>query len=221
MSAPTPTPAAPLPAATSRGAQVALCVFLVVLVGLLAFRGYGNRLGARPTEPAAVDLIDLNTADQPEIAQVPGVGPKLAEAILDHRRLHGPFKSVDELKNVRGVGPVTFERIRGQFRVGALPRSLMAEPPPSPNPQTQGPAPVAPPRSAAAMKKIQPGEPPINVNTASADELMRLPAVGPVMAQNIIATRTAAPFQSVEDLRKVKGIGPKTLDKLRPFVVVK
>ncbi len=204
---------------SSRGAQVALCVFLVVLVGLLAFRGYGNRLGARPTEPAAVDLIDLNVADQQELAQVPGVGPKLAEAIIDHRRLHGSFKSVEELKNVRGVGPVTFERIRGQFRVGPLPRSLTADTPASPNPQPPAPAPA--PRSASGSKKIQPGEPPINVNTATADELMRLPGIGPVMAQNIITSRTAAPFQTVNDLDKVKGIGPKTLEKLRPFVVVK
>ncbi len=104
---PTPTPAAPAPA-TSRGAQVALGLFLAVLVGLLAFRGYGHQFGARPSEPAATDLVDLNTVDQKELAQVPGVGPKLAEAIVDHRRVHGPFKSVDELQNVRGVGPVTF-----------------------------------------------------------------------------------------------------------------
>jgi competence protein ComEA len=198
---------------------VALGVFLAVLVGLLAFRGYGDRLGARPTEPAATDLIDLNSADQQELSQVPGVGPKLAEAIVDHRRLHGAFKSVDELKAVRGVGPVTFEKIRNQFRVGssALPRSVEA--PPSPIPGQ--PAVAAPPRSAAGLKKIQVGEPPINVNTATAEELQRLPGVGPVTAQAIVATRTAAPFQSVNDLDKVRGIGPKTLEKLRPFVVVR
>jgi competence protein ComEA len=42
-----------------------------------------------------------------------------------------------------------------------------------------------------------------------------------VTAQNILAARAVAPFQTVNDLDKVKGIGPKTLDKLRPFVVVK
>jgi competence protein ComEA len=205
---------------TARGARVALGVFLAVLLGLLAVRGYGNRLGARPTQPAAADLTDLNTADRAELAQVPGVGPKLAEAIDDHRRVHGPFKSVDELKNVRGVGPVTFEKIRPHFRVGPLPRSLMAEAPPSPQPQSPTPA---PPRSGpVGVKKIQPGEPPINVNTATAEELQRLPGVGPVTAQNIIAARMAKPFETVEELdTRVKGIGPKTLEKLRPFVVVK
>jgi competence protein ComEA len=222
MSAPTPTPAATPPATTSHGAQVALCVFLVVLVGLLAFRGYGNRLGARPTElVAAADLTDLNSADQKEIAQVPGVGPKLAEAIIDHRRLHGKFKSVDELKNVRGVGPVTFEKIRSQFRVGSLPQTPAAETPPSPNPQPPVAAPAPTPRPTSGSKKIQPGEPPINVNTATADELTRLPGIGPVTAQAIVASRGVAPFQNLNDLDKVKGIGPKTLEKLRPFVVVK
>ena len=225
MSVPTPPPPPPIGSpATARGAQTALCVFLAVLVGLLAFRGYGNHLGARPTEPVAADLTDLNSADEKELAQVPGVGPKLAQAIADHRRLKGPFRSVDELNDVRGVGPVTFEKVRDRFRAGAgaAPPSTFADVPPSPNPAPTPSPPVAPARPPASrVNKIQPGEPPINVNTASAEELQRLPAVGPVMAQAIIAARTASPFESVSDLDRVKGIGPKTLDKLRPFVVVK
>jgi competence protein ComEA len=224
---PAPVPAAPAaPAATPRGAQVALGTFLAVLIGLLALRGYGGSLGARPTEPVpAADLIDLNTADQKELAQVPGVGPKMAEAIVDHRRAHGPFKSVDELRTVRGVGPITFDRVRNQFRVSSPPPVAVVEVPASPQPPALAPAPAPAPvpahrPAASGAKKIQPGDPPINVNTATADELQRLPGVGPVMAQAIIAARAAAPFQSANDLRKVKGIGQKTLDKLRPFVAV-
>jgi competence protein ComEA len=200
---------------------VALGVFLAILVGLLAFRGYGSSLGARPTEPVAPDLIDLNAADQQELAQVPGVGPKLAEVIVDHRRLHGAFKSVDELRTVRGVGPVTFEKIRNQFRVGSPSRTPVIETPPSPNPQPAAPAPAPSPRPTAGSKKIQSGEAPINVNTATADELQRLPGIGPVTAQAIVAARGRAPFQSLHDLDRVKGIGPKTLEKIRPFVVLK
>jgi competence protein ComEA len=219
MSASTPSTPTALPAANSRGAQVALCVFLLVLVGLLAFRGYGNRLGARPTDPAPIaDLIDLNTAEQQELAQVPGVGPKLAEAISDYRRLHGRFKSVDELKDVRGVGPITFEKIRNHFRVSSPLQAAIAEVPASPNPQPPVSRQVT---RSGNSRKIQPGEPPINVNTASADELMRLPSIGPVTARAIVASRAVTPFESVHDLDRVKGIGPKTLDKLRPYVVVK
>jgi competence protein ComEA len=215
MSAPALTPLPTPGAAHSRGARVALGVFLAVLVGLLAFRGYGNRLGARPTEPAASDLIDLNAADQSELAQVPGVGPKMAEAIVDHRRSHGPFKSVDELKNVRGVGPITFEKVRNHFRVTMLQPQPPGDVQPSPSPMP-APRPVG-----NGPKKIQPGEPPIDVNAASAEELQRLPDIGPVKAQAIVAARANAPFRSVNDLDRVKGIGPKTLEKLRPLVVVR
>jgi competence protein ComEA len=227
MSAPAPIPS-PTPNATdSRGAQVALGVFLAVLIGLLVFRGYGTLFGARPAEPAQPDLVDLNTAEQSEIAQVPGVGPKVAEAIVEHRRRHGPFKSVDELKSVRGVGPATFEKIRNHFRVSlqSQPRSAEAEAPqaqPSPQPLAPPPAPAPPPRPiAGGVKKIQPGDPPIDVNAATAEELQRLPGIGPVTAQAIIAAREQSPFRSVEDLDRVKRIGPKTVEKLRPFVVVK
>lgn len=223
MSAPPPpvtdVPGSPAP---SRGAQVALGVVFAVLLGLLAIRGYGDRFATRPTEPAATDLTDLNTADPAELAQVPGVGPKMAEAIADHRRVHGPFKSIDELRNVRGVGPLTFEKVRSHFRV-----SLPAEAPPSEVTSTSfyppAPAPVAAPKLApAGVKKIQPGDPPIDLNAASVVELQRLPNVGPVTAQAIVAAREAKPFQSLDDFdRRVKGIGAKTVDKLRPFVVVR
>ena len=57
----------------------------------------------------------------------------------------------------------------------------------------------------------------INVNTASVDDLLLLPRVNEALAQRIIATR---PFTRVDDLRKVIGIGPKTLEAMRPRVSV-
>lgn len=60
----------------------------------------------------------------------------------------------------------------------------------------------------------------INVNTATQAELESLPGIGPKYAQEIIRYRAAAPFQRVEDLMNVKGIGPKRLEALRPLVSV-
>ena len=64
------------------------------------------------------------------------------------------------------------------------------------------------------------GEPsPLDLNTATAGELETLPGIGPVMAERIIAYREAnGRFSSVDDLDNVAGIGPKTLESLRPLV---
>ena len=61
----------------------------------------------------------------------------------------------------------------------------------------------------------------ININTATAEELEALPHIGPTLAQRIIDYRTEhGPFQSVDDLIKVKGIGATLLETLRPLVTV-
>jgi competence protein ComEA len=59
-----------------------------------------------------------------------------------------------------------------------------------------------------------------NINNADAAQLGLLPGVGPVRAQAIIAHRQKAPFRTVDELVKVKGIGRKTFARLRPYVTV-
>jgi competence protein ComEA len=60
----------------------------------------------------------------------------------------------------------------------------------------------------------------VNVNTANAEELASLPGIGPALAQAIIKQRTGEPFAKAEDLRKVKGIGDKLLERLKDQVTV-
>jgi competence protein ComEA len=56
--------------------------------------------------------VDVNTADCPELMQLPGIGPKLAERIVESRKTDGPFASVDDLRRVSGIGRKVLERIR-------------------------------------------------------------------------------------------------------------
>jgi competence protein ComEA len=219
MEAPPPA-TAEAPSAT-RAAQFALAAFLVFLLGLLAYRGYCTGFGARPTETVAA-RFDLNSADRSELEQIPGVGTKLAQSIVDHRGKKGRFQSLDQLRDVKGVGPATYDKVRPYLRVEP-------SPPPSPSeldppvlerkkpPETDNKQPASRP---ASSRKLRPGDPPLDVNTAPVEQLMQLPGIGPITAQAIVAARVEKPFQTVNDLDRVKGIGRKKLDNLRPWVKV-
>lgn len=61
---------------------------------------------------------------------------------------------------------------------------------------------------------------PVSVSTATLEQLDRLPGIGPATAAAIIEERTRQPFMRIEDLGRVRGIGPKKLEKLRPYVRV-
>jgi competence protein ComEA len=58
--------------------------------------------------PSAGGKVDLNAATAADLDALPGIGPVLAERIVDHRADHGPFRSVDELDDVPGIGPAIF-----------------------------------------------------------------------------------------------------------------
>ena len=73
----------------------------------------------------------------------------------------------------------------------------------------------------ATEKNIKDGEELVNINTAVKQELMALPKIGPVTAERIIRFRDDfGPFQSIDDLAKIKGIGPKTLERLKTRIII-
>jgi comEA protein len=67
--------------------------------------------------------------------------------------------------------------------------------------------------------KQAPGAP-VDINKASAEELMSVPGLGPAKAQAIVAQRATAPFSTTEELVNVKGIGEKLFAKISPYVTV-
>ena len=89
------------------------------------------------------------------------------------------------------------------------------------NGASQGGTQPQPARTLTASGSAQKGSTPVNINTATAEELQTLPRIGPAMAQRIIAWREAhGGFRSVDELDAVPGIGPSMLENLRPLVTV-
>ncbi len=78
---------------------------------------------SEPVEPASVAVaqvsaIDLNTADAETLTrELKGIGSTKAKAIVDYREAHGPFSSVDDLLEVKGVGAATLEKNRTKLTV--------------------------------------------------------------------------------------------------------
>ena len=202
-----PPLAAPPPAAAwPRSAQLAVAFLLGASCALLGVRLFGS--SGRPLDLTPSPPLDLNRAELSDLRQLPGVGPTLAGRIAAARDERGGFQTVDELRSVSGVGPARLERLRPWVRVDGTTADGGAPPPPS------AAKPPAVPKKAEALTA------PIDVNRATSAELQKLPGIGPRMAQRILDERARGPFKSVEELRRVSGIGPKTLDKLRPYVRV-
>ncbi len=73
---------------------------------------------AAPAVAAGNDTININTASVDELTQLQKVGPKTAENIVAYRDANGPFKTVDDLKNVKGVGDKILELNKDRISVG-------------------------------------------------------------------------------------------------------
>jgi competence protein ComEA len=64
------------------------------------------------------DLININTASSFELETLPGIGPTIAQRIIEHRETNGPFLAIEDIVNVSGIGPGIYERIKDLITVG-------------------------------------------------------------------------------------------------------
>lgn len=106
----------------TRGApKVAAALALLTLCGAAAALSLTRRSAAPTTPTASTALsalrIDLNSATSAELESLPSIGPKRAAAIIADRADRGPFRSVDDLDRVPGIGTRTIDRIRRFVRV--------------------------------------------------------------------------------------------------------
>lgn len=72
---------------------------------------------SQETEEVDDGMININTADLGKLKQIPGIGDVKASAIITYREEKGGFKSIDELKNINGIGEKTFEKIKDSVKL--------------------------------------------------------------------------------------------------------
>lgn len=144
---------------------------------------------------------DINTANATDLQRVKGIGPVKAQAIINYRNQFGPFQSLDELARVKGIGPATVENVRRA--------NFCVQKPSRTNDRRNRQTPV-PSNDPTTNNNCH------NINAANTVILQRVKGIGPAKAQAIIDYRNQfGPFQSVDELTRVKGIGPVTVENFR------
>jgi DNA uptake protein ComE-like DNA-binding protein len=153
---------------------------------------------AKEPDKKATQKVDLNSASEKDLEELPGVGPATAKKIIAGR----PYASVADLSKA-GVPAKTITEITPLVTVGA----------------GAAPAGQATASSSSASKPAKTASAPagkVDLNTAGEKDLEELPGVGPATAKKIIAGR---PYSAVADLGKA-GVPAKTITEITPLVTV-
>ena len=105
------------------GRCLAVATLAVGLLGGTAVWGEqpaGTRTTGTPAvgTTVAATQVNINTADAAALEALPGIGPVKAKAVIDYREKNGPFKTIDDLKNVSGIGDRTLEQLKDKITVG-------------------------------------------------------------------------------------------------------
>ena len=115
--------------------------FLFIIVSLLSFSW-------------ALAQVNINTATAQELQTLNGIGPSKAAAIVEYRNANGPFKSPEDIKNVRGIGNGIYQKISSEITVGngQAARTPAASPAAQQQPQPAAAKPATPAAKPAANK---------------------------------------------------------------------
>ena len=141
----------------------------------------------------ASERIDVDRAGAVELTRLPGIGPALANRIVADRQSHGAFGNIAGLRRVRGLGPSLLDRLRGHLTFGGVP--------------------------AEAQSTSFPDA--VDLNRATAADLVGLPGIGPARARAIVAFRdSAGPFRQLADLARVPGVPASLAGKLAGRLVI-
>lgn len=107
-----------------RGVLIFLVVTALLGIGILCYKNLAYQpkikiVSNQEIEKEVKDskIVNINTATKDGLVRLKGIGPALAEAIIEYRINHGAFKDKEELKNVKGIGKAKFEEIKEYIKI--------------------------------------------------------------------------------------------------------
>lgn len=175
-----------------------------------------NTTPGAKAKPAA--SVDVNSADSKTLQTLPGIGSATAKRIIDGR----PYQTVADLAKVKGLTAAKLNAIKDRLVFGPAVTA------PSTNAAVPAKVKVAATNAVtgrtatpkAAASTLAPGQM-VNINTASAADLDKVPGIGPVKAQAMVHYRAQnGNFKTIEDIQKVKGIKSATFAKIKAYIKV-
>ncbi|GFO25389.1 endonuclease/exonuclease/phosphatase family domain-containing protein 1 [Plakobranchus ocellatus] len=154
----------------------------------------------------SLSLVNVNTANEEELMTLPGINRSIAKSIIEYRNHIGGFRCAEDIALVSGVGAEKLTSIRSDIYVV----------PPATDHSCRD-------NLAATSEHISESSTDdglvICVNTSNIFSLLRVKGIGMTLAKNIVTYRdTHGKFHSLDELLKVKGIGPGNLEVIRPYL---
>lgn len=163
-----------------------------------------------PTEPVVL-WFELNEASAEQLALLPGIGEKLAEDIITYRSSIGGFRNIEELMNVSGIGESKFETVREYIYV----TDPVYDVPVSEEQPSEELPPEEETEHIPTLEEIAP----LDLNTATKEELMLLPHVDETIAERIISFREqAGGFSHPYELLYIEGLTREKVAEIINFV---
>jgi competence protein ComEA len=173
-----------------------MCVrVMVAVVGVMLLASFTAFAGEVPSVRK-----DINEATAKDFMKVKGIGKKTAHRLIEARDAKGGFTSMNQLKDIKGIGKSTLDKLVCSFFVKAEGELECKKP---------------------VVKKVE-ADQKININTADIKELTKLKGMGKKKAAKIVEYRSEHGwYRSPHELTNIKGIGKKTVENLMPYLTVR